>query len=501
MITSDFLVIGSGIAGLNFALQASEFGSVCLITKKDLIESNTNFAQGGIAAVLSKLDSFDLHVKDTVTVGDGLSDEEAVKLMVKNAPKEIRRLVSLGVDFDRKGEGMELGKEGAHSRKRIVHRGDKTGMEVEKSLVHCARKNRNIRVFEKHLAFELVMENGRCIGARAIDKEQEKVKDFFARAVALATGGLCEVYQDTSNPDIATGDGVAMGYRAGCEVEDIEFVQFHPTTLRRKDEPFFIISEAVRGEGGVLLNSERKRFVDELASRDVVSMAMLKESREGGVFVDISHKDRGFLRKRFPKIYETCMEHGIDMAKDMIPVEPAAHYSCGGLKTDTNGRTNVEGLFALGEVACTGVHGANRLASNSLLESLVFSSRAVEEARKCIRNRNMATKEMEKLAVFSSDPGRMRNSLKEIMWNRAGMVREGKGLEEALEKIEGAEKDIGTGKGGRISPEMVELGNMVLVSKLIVRAALEREESRGTHFRKDFPEKRKDWEKHIMLKI
>ncbi|MCK4531410.1 MAG: L-aspartate oxidase [Candidatus Aenigmarchaeota archaeon] len=499
MVKSDFLVIGSGIAGLNFTLQASGFGSVCLITKKDLVESNTNFAQGGIAAVLSKIDRFDLHVKDTLKAGNGLSNEKAVRIMVKDAPKEIERLVSFGVDFDRKGEELELSKEGGHSRKRIVYKEDKTGMEVESSLVQKVREDGNVRVFEKHVAFDLIIDNGKCIGARVFDKERKKTKDFFAKVVMLATGGICEVFENTSNPRIATGDGIAIGFRAGCKVKDFEFVQFHPTAFKRKGEPFFVISETVRGEGGILRNSRGRRFVNELGRRDVVARAILKERKGGEVYLDITHKDSKFLKKRFPGIYRTCLEHGIDITKGGVPVEPAAHYACGGLKTDTFGRTNIEGLFAFGEVACTQVHGANRLASNSLLESLIFSSRALIAARKYIKGKGVVTKKTRSLKVISARPYSIRKNLRKLMWRNAGIVRDSKGLESASEKIKKMEAELKGIESEGINPEVIELRNMILVSKLILKAALERKESRGTHHREDYPRKEKKWEKHIIL--
>jgi L-aspartate oxidase len=498
MIRSDFLVLGSGIAGLNFALQASGHGSVSIATKKDAIESNTNFAQGGVAAVFSKTDDFRLHIEDTLKAGDGLCNEEAVKIMVKNAPEEIERLISLGAGFDRKGGGLDLGREAGHSRKRIVHSGDMTGAEVEKALVEAARRKRNVRMFEKHHAFELIIKNRRCIGARVLDETNSKVVDFFAKAVAIATGGLCQVYENTSNPAIATGDGVAMGFRAGCEVEDIEFIQFHPTALRRKGKPFFLISEAVRGEGGVLKNAKGKRFVDELAFRDEVARAIFREMRNGKVYLDISHKEAGFLKKRFPGIYATCLENGIDITRDAIPVEPVAHYSCGGIKTDTEGRTDVPGLFAFGEAACTGVHGANRLASNSLLESLVFSSRAVAAAEAFAKGKAVDYTNTPQMKITEARPFEIITALKSVMWKKAGISRNGEDLKGALEKINGLGKRLGGAAPG-INAEVIEAKNMLLVSKLIVQAALARQESRGGHYREDYPAKAKEWERHIVL--
>ncbi|UCC92099.1 MAG: FAD-binding protein, partial [Candidatus Aenigmatarchaeota archaeon] len=325
-------------------------------------------------------------------------------------------------------------------------------------------------------------------------------KDFFAKAVALATGGLCEIFENTSNPRIATGDGIAMGFRAGCEVEDIEFIQFHPTAFRRRNEPFFVISEAVWGEGGIIRNSKGRRFVDELGRRDMVARAISKEGRKGKVYLDITHRDSEFLKKRFPGIYRTCLKHRIDIAKKWIPVEPAAHCACGGIKTDMFGRTNIKGLFAFGEVACTQVHGANRLASNSLLESLVFSSRALTAARTYVKGKRIATKRTGKVKISPARPYNIRKTLRRVMWRNAGMVRDSKGLENALERVRKIEEEFGEILKEGISPGVIELGNMILVSKLIVKAALERKESRGVHFREDYPRKDKKWEKHIILK-
>jgi L-aspartate oxidase len=501
MNQSDFLVIGSGIAGLNFALQASAFGNVIIITKKDAIESNTNFAQGGIAAVFSKSDHFDLHVEDTLKAGDGLCDATAVEIMVRNAPAEIERLMSIGAAFDKddKAGGLELGREGGHSRKRIVHHGDMTGAEIEKALVDTAKQNKRIRIFEKHLAFDLVVKEGKCIGARAIDVKNSKVIDFFAKAVVIATGGLCQVYENTSNPEIATGDGVAMGFRAGCFIENLEFVQFHPTALRRKGKPFFLISEAVRGEGGILKNAQGKRFVKELAFRDEVARAIFREMANGQVVLDVSSKDAVFLKKRFPGIYRNCMENGVDITKDPIPIEPVAHYSCGGLKTDIDGRTNIPGLYALGEAACTGVHGANRLASNSLLESLVFSSRAVRAACEYIESESVGYTNLKPLKISDARPYEIKTSLKAAMWKNAGIVRNASGLRNALKRIDKLSRDLKSIEDRGISAETIETRNMLLVSKLITKAALMRRESRGGHYREDYPEKAEEWKKPVVL--
>jgi L-aspartate oxidase len=498
MTTSDFLVIGSGIAGLNFALQAGEYGSVCLVTKKDAVESNTNFAQGGIAAVFSKTDSFMLHVRDTLKSGDGLCDKHAVEIMVKQAPDEIKNLMALGATFDKdvKAGGLQLGQEGGHSRKRIVHRGDMTGAEIEKAMIAAAKAN-GIRIFEKHLAFDLILKDGACIGARVFDIGKRRVVDFFAKSVAIATGGLCEIYENTSNPSIATGGGLAMGFRAGCEVEDIEFVQFHPTALRRKGMPFFLISEAVRGEGARLVNANGKRFVKELALRDEVSRAMLRESKSGNVYLDMTHMGKAFVRERFPTIYRTCLENGIDITKYKIPVEPVAHYTCGGLKTDIDGKTNIPGLYAFGEVACTGVHGANRLASNSLLESLVFSSRAAASAH-AYNVMEIGFANTRQMSVSSERPTELKTRLKSVMWKHAGIVRSEKGLIKAIRDISLMQAYMSKKEG--VNEEIIEINNMLLAARLVVSAALARTESRGCHFREDYPEKTEEWERHISLK-
>lgn len=501
MITTDFLVIGSGIAGLGFAVEAARHGKVCLVTKGEVNESNTELAEGGIASVLSGKDSFALHVKDTLEAGDGLCNERAVRLMVRDAPKEIKRLVGYGADFDKDDGRFSLGIEGGHSRKRIVHRGDETGKEIEESLVRKARESGNIGIFENCMAFELLVEDGRCIGARVLDTGKGKVVDFFSKTVLLATGGLSSLFRNSSNPDIATGDGVAMGYRAGCEVVDMEFVQFHPTAFRRKGKPFFVISEAVRGEGAKLLNSRGKRFVDEMGTRDEVTRAIWKEMENGQVHLDVSHKRAEFLKKRFPSIYRTCMEYGVDITKEKIPVEPAAHYSCGGIRTDLLGWTGVEGLFAFGEVACTGVHGANRLASNSLLESLVFSRKALEAALKWSEGKGIVNKKTEPVKVSETGAGNLKERVRGTMWKNVGVIRDAESLSRAANELEKIGNEYRKLVSRGISRDLLEAGNMILVSGLIVKAALMREESRGVHFRKDFSKKRKGTPDKIRRKI
>ncbi|PLX26149.1 L-aspartate oxidase [Candidatus Parcubacteria bacterium] len=392
----DFLVIGSGIAGLNFALQASEYGTVAIVTKKELMESNSNYAQGGIAAVLDKMDSFDKHIEDTMKAGCHLNDKEAVEIMIKEAPNQIKRLIDVGVGFSKKQDELCLSKEGGHSERRIAHAHDTTGKEIERALIHQVRHHKRITIFESHVAFKLaeskdaidrVSTPRQCIGAFVLDTDNNKILNFSAKATILATGGAGQVYERNSNPKIATGDGVAMAYKARAEIKDMEFIQFHPTALNKKGAPSLLISETVRGEGGVLVNSKGEQFMKnyhelkDLAPRDIVARAILEEMKHGTVYLDIRHKGSAYIKKRFPYLYENLWWHDIKMDKDLIPISPAAHFICGGIHTDLDGRTNIPGLFAFGEVAHTGVHGANRLASNSLLECMVFSGRAVDATK------------------------------------------------------------------------------------------------------------------------
>jgi len=509
IIRTDFLVIGSGIAGLNFANQISKYGKVMVITKKELIESNTNYAQGGIAAVLNKHDSMESHIKDTLFAGAGLCDEKAVRSLVEKGPAQIRSLIDLGVGFTRKKGALCLTKEGGHSMKRIAYSKDATGKEIERAMAFHARHNENITSLENHIAVDLITDNGRCIGAIVLDNSEKEIKKIYSKVTVLATGGLGRVFMNTSNPKIATGDGQAMAYRAGAELEDLEFIQFHPTALSKKDCHYFLISETLRGEGAKLKNDKGMAFMKkyhpmaDLAPRDVVARAVLNESRKGRVYLDITHIDSSIIKKRFPMIFETLWWYGIKIDKDKIPVLPAAHYSCGGIKTNIKGETSIAGLYALGEVACTGVHGANRLASNSLLESMVFSSNSIKSAAEYSRHAVVAVNKMPAMKTVSGKNiiDSMRAKLREIMWDSAGIERNEKDMKQAIKKTGELSKksDIIFNKG--LNERIIELRNMLCIGKLVLRSALIRQESRGGHYRTDFPGRDdKNWRKHIIIK-
>jgi len=492
----NFLVIGSGIAGLNFALQASRHGTVAIVTKKELMESNSNYAQGGIAAVLDKMDSFEKHIEDTMKAGCYLNDEKAVETMVKEAPKQIERLIKIGVGFSKCKNDLCLTQEGGHSKRRIAHVHDTTGKEIERALLHQIRHNKNITTFESHVAFKLMTHKHICTGALVFDSENEKVIPFISKATILATGGAGQVYERNSNPKIATGDGITMAYEAGAEIRDMEFIQFHPTALDKKDAPSLLISETVRGEGGILVNSQGKKFMKkyhklkDLAPRDIVARAILNEMKNGPVYLDIRHKGSRFIKKRFPYLYEQLWWHKIKMDKDLIPVSPAAHFVCGGVHTDLNGRTNIPGLFAFGEVAHTGVHGANRLASNSLLECMVFSSRAVLATKNYIRKKQLPItnyqlpnpKSYKLKAVSSDDINKIKSSIQKLMWKNVGIIREKEKMEKTLQILDRYEADIKQILTKGINKEILELQSLCTVAKLITKSALKRKNSIGTHY-------------------
>jgi len=491
----DYLVIGSGISGLNFALEAAASGTVAIVTKKELMESNSNYAQGGIAAVMDIHDSFESHIEDTIAAGCGINNREAVEIMVREAPDAIHKLIDLGVGFVREQENLELTQEGGHSSRRIVHAHDATGKEIERALLHHVRNHPNITTFESHIGVDLILEEDTCVGTLVFDSEKEKIETFAASTTIIASGGAGQVYARNSNPKVTTGDGIAMASRAGAEIHDMEFIQFHPTALHIEGKPAFLISETVRGEGGILRNKNDEAFMEkyheqgDMAPRDVVSRAIWEELKTGPVTLDISHKESGFIKKRFPYIFETLWWHGIKMDEQSIPVAPAAHYTCGGIHTNLDAETSIPGLFAFGEVAHTGVHGANRLASNSLLECLVFSARAAKKIQNhppaTLRKRSTAMRAGDNtLKVGSSaETKTMRKKITELMWNNVGIIREEKKMREALDVLKEMEENIQAMYTAGINREIIELRNIHAVATLITKAALERKESIGAHFR------------------
>lgn len=532
-IRSDYLVIGSGIAGLSFALKAAESGTVTILTKRNIRESATFYAQGGIASVSSCEDTFESHIKDTMYAGAGLCNREIVEMVVKSGPARIAELIELGVKFSSRAVGtkteLDLGKEGGHSKRRIVHAEDLTGKAVEEALVAAAEANPNITVYEHHIAVDLLTHSKfvspaspigqeTIWGAYALDKKTGVINTYLARATVLASGGAGKVYLFTSNPDIATGDGIAMAYRAGAEIADMEFVQFHPTCLYHSKAKSFLISEALRGEGGRLLLKDNTKFMEkhhamgDLAPRDIVARAIdfeLKKSGDDCVYLDISHKPSDFVKKRFPGIYKKCLEFGMDITAGPIPVVPAAHYACGGVWTDDVGRASISRLYAIGETACTGLHGANRLASNSLLESLVFADRAaIESARLVAEGGEIPDIPSWETggAVVSDEAVVISQNWDEIrrfMWNYVGIVRSDKRLERAMRRIKLLKDEINEYYWDfTITSNLVELRNIATVAELIVNSAAMRKESRGLHYNIDYPDKNDtDFLKDTILRI
>lgn len=517
--TFDILVIGSGIAGLSFALRCSAQGKkVYIITKKNADDTNTNHAQGGIASVTSTLDDYESHIKDTLIAGDGLCNEKAVRAIVQSGPEEIQNLIKQGVEFTSLKDGSpELGREGGHSARRILHVKDYTGKAIEEALLNRAKHDKNIHILENHFAIDLItstkIENfpttaNRVVGLYVLDTKKGKVSAIKTRVVMLSSGGSGRVYLYTTNPTIATGDGVAMAYRAGAKISDLEFIQFHPTAMYTQDDERFLISEAVRGEGAILRNIKGEAFMakydprKDLAPRDIVARAIDSEMKRLGsahVWLDITHVPRETLKNRFPKIFEHCLSKGIDISKDYMPVVPAAHYQCGGIQTKIDGSTNIGGLYACGEVACTGLHGANRLASNSLLEAVVIAHKASAAALKYLENATFIERELPAWV-----DGHLRDSderfilshnmdeLKRTMWDYVGIVRTSKRLDRAERRIKNLGAEIDEYYWNfKVEEKLLELRNMIQVALLIIQCAKKRKESRGLHYTLDYPHKSK----------
>ena len=532
-IKTDFLVLGSGIAGLTLAIKASALGTVAIVTKKETIESNTNYAQGGIAAVIDPEDNFDSHIQDTLTAGAGLCKDDVVGFVVREAPDRIRELIDWGVEFSRsqKSEGppYDLGREGGHSKRRILHAKDSTGREIERALSAKAYGSSNIHIYENCIAIDLIMRSkipgaepataseDRCIGAYAYDIKNNQVLTFTAKFVILATGGAGKVYLVTTNPDIATGDGIAMAYRAGADIANMEFMQFHPTCLFHPEAKAFLISEAVRGEGAVLKLRNGETFMENyhplksLAPRDIVARAIDNEMKRSGdeyVLLDITHRDPEFVRNRFPNIYHRCLQYGIDMTREPIPIAPAAHYLCGGVAVNPFGETSISGLLACGEVSCTGLHGANRLASNSLLESVVYAHRVflrIKELLPQVKMEPIAIPPWDTRGATPSDEAIVVShnwdEIRRSMSNYVGIVRSDKRLERAGRRIELIFREIEEYyKNFLISRDLLELRNIALVAKLVIRCAVLRKESRGLHYNIDYSERDDvNWKKDTVI--
>lgn len=510
----DHIVLGSGIAGLTYALKAAGHGTVAVVTKRAKTTSNTAWAQGGVACVTSPEDSFDLHIQDTLAAGAGLCREDIVNLVVHEGPERIKELIALGMSFDLRerrdgGTELDLGREGGHTKRRILHTHDSTGLEIEKTLVAAVEKHRSITVLEDHMAVDLITTGklgyaaeDRVVGVYVLDEKSGAVLTLRSDRIALATGGCGKVYLYTTNPDIASGDGVAMAWRAGAAVSNMEFVQFHPTCLFHPEAKSFLVSEAVRGEGGRLVDAnghafmERYHSLGDLAPRDIVARAIDAEMKRTGakcVYLDITHQPADFLRKRFPKIYETCASLGIDISSQPIPVVPAAHYQCGGVKTNEHGETTLRGLFAIGEAACTGLHGANRLASNSLLEALVFAHRASLKATTNHRSaddiqlpewRPGSVTDVDELVVIYHNWDEIRR----LMWDYVGIVRTDKRLQRAAARLRNLQKEVQEFYWNfKVTTDLLELRNLVTVASLIVDCALSRKESRGLHYTLNHP--------------
>ena len=523
-MTSDFLVIGTGIAGLTFALRAAKHGSVTVVTKGSAAESNTAWAQGGVASVMPEGlrdpgDSIESHVSDTLGAGAGMCKESVVREIVKDGGAAMQELIELGVSFDREGDRYLLGKEGGHSYRRVLHAKDTTGKELARALIEAVRNEPNITLLEHHFVIDLIttaklgaVAADRILGAYVLEKETGEVQVFHSDRVVLAAGGCGKVYLYTTNPDSATGDGVALGWRAGATIANMEFIQFHPTCFYNPaatgpEARSFLVSEAVRGEGGILINAKGEDFTKEsdprgsLAPRDIVARAIDREIKRTGapcVYLDVTHKPKGYMKERFPYIHETLMKFGLDCETQPIPVVPAAHYQCGGIQTDVTGKTTIRGLFAVGEVGCTGLHGANRLASNSLLEGAVVARRALDEMLRLypVSKQDMNppeipewehgdTAEPDELVVIYHNWDEIRR----LMWDYVSIVRTDNRLRRAAARIKNLKREVKEFYWGhRVNPDILELRNLVTVASLIVECALRRKESRGLHYTMDHPE-------------
>ena len=533
-IKTDFLVIGSGIGGLSFALKVCELGSVVIVTKKQDSESNTNYAQGGIASVLSRDDSFKLHIEDTLKAGCGLCNPEVVRKVVEAGPGCIQELIKTGVQFTHqkgKEDQFDLGLEGGHSRNRVVHAADLTGREVENSLLNAVKSKPNVKILEDHQVIDLITQHHlkeqkqkpdekiQCWGAYVMDNDHNQVITCLSKITLLATGGTGRVYVHTTNPSIATGDGLAMAYRAGAQVANLEFIQFHPTALYHEKSDSFLVSEAVRGEGGILRLQNGEAFMEkyhprkELAPRDVVARAIDFELKKRGnpcVYLDVTHLDQKFIKLRFPNIYGKCLSLGLDITRDWIPVVPAAHYICGGVVTDSEGKTDIENLFACGEVTCTGMHGANRLASNSLLEAVAFANFSADSAkRKFFSLRDFTFPSIPPWSlegVFDQQEwviiSHNREWIQKFMWDYVGIVRSDRRLLQAQKRIAILLDEITDFyKINPVTYDVIELRNVATVAKLIIECALIRKESRGLHYNVDHPKTDDDnWLKDTILK-
>ncbi|MBL7032407.1 MAG: L-aspartate oxidase [Nitrospira sp.] len=507
----DFLVIGGGVAGLRAAIELASQGSVLILTKDKSTESTTGYAQGGIAVAMSDEDEVRIHYDDTIKAGNGLCNEESARVMVEEGPQYIRELISWGAEFDKEGSKLSFTQEAAHTRRRILHsHGDSTGKEIDRALIKKARSFSSVSRYDFSFTLDLIIKDGICIGASVL--RHDKVINIYAKAVILATGGAGQLFSRTTNPMISTGDGIAIAYRAGALIMDMEFIQFHPTTLFAPGAPPFLLSEAMRGEGALLKNIHGKRFMHEyhemleLAPRDTVTRAIVSEmvkTNTNHVFLDLKHLDKDYSKKRFPLIYKTCLQYDLDITEDMIPVSPAAHYIMGGVSTNLNGETTIKGLFAAGEVACTGIHGANRLASNSLLEGLVFGARTGKRAIEYALSLSAldidgsadhlqgATADRPDEEDFEFE--RTRRSVRQMMWKKAGIIRCNKSLSEAVKWLKRKEHIL---KTPAINRRVFELKNMLTTANLIVDSSLLRKGSVGAHYRSDFREKGEDWQKH-----